>query len=166
MPRTLSETALSALHAEQTGTPFLVLAILEHDDLNSPLRFVDNGEDIMHDGDLYTAVGFEFRGPRESDQGFGMAEMVMANVDQWLTPTIRSLSGSVTVTVKIVTADSAGLAADPPEFEYAEQEFQPFEVKQITLDETQVRAELAYNSALNRKFPADTFNAWDFPGLF
>jgi hypothetical protein len=119
MARELSTGLAAAALAQETGFLVLELLTITHADLAEPLRVVNNIEDVMHGGDLYTACGFELTPPEEKGEGQPKATLVLNNADQWLTEHIRGLRGGFDVSFALVSATDPG--ASPPEFGTVEQ---------------------------------------------
>lgn len=164
MPRTLEATTLSGMMAERDGNVLLLVAILEHEESATIFRIVNNPEDIEHDGETYAATGFELTPAEESEEGFRDAQIVFNNVSQWLTPSIRSLSGAITVHLKLLTATD--LAATPPVFDTVEIDMLPMTLQGIEWDAFSARGTLSYEGVTEQTFPCHTFNPTDFPGMF
>jgi len=165
MPRTglTSSFTEAALNRE---TSFLVLQTAEitHTDLDPPLRFVNNVEDISVNGVVYTAVGFDLVLPEEKDEGFSRASITINNADQWFTSTLRSLSGEFKIEIALVSATDE--SADPPEFNEVEVSFLPMRILDIEYDAMKVVGNLSYESVADKRFPNDSFDPYNFPGLF
>jgi len=164
MPRDLNDRILNAMMAETTAEMVLWLLIIEHDDLVEPLRIVNNSEDVMHDGEVYTAMGFEVIPPEDREGTPRSARVTFDNVSQWLTPTIRNLNGDFDVTFKRVMYTD--LDASPPEFDEVLSEFPPMKLSSVSYDVFTVRGVLSYDDVSNSGFPKDEINRFTFGGLY
>ena len=85
---------------------FLFLLTLDHDDLASPIRVVNNVENITSNGNVYTAFPFELILPQDDGDTLPQVIISLSNVDLSLVDEIRGLTGALTVTLEIVLASS------------------------------------------------------------
>ena len=165
MARTLTAATKAAMMAQQTGRLVLVICTISHDDLATPFRIVNNPEDIKSRGDTYTACGFEAELPEDKEEGFGRSGLVIDNTNQWLTPTLRNLTGVMTFDIELVS--ESNLAASPPELDNVEAAFRGQVLQEITYDARLVRATLEYYQFLSTQNPGViSFTPGDFPALF
>jgi nitrogen fixation protein len=165
MPRDqLSPTFVSTLLARESGTVVLMLVDIEHEDLETPIRIVNNTEDVVSGGNLYTAVGFEVRLPDDRDGTPRGAQLQIDNTTQWLTPTVRSLFGEFLVTIRIAIPSDA--EAVPPEYDGIEMEYLPMQLTSLQMNETTVEATLSYENLANELYPPESFDPFHFRGLF
>lgn len=165
MPRDhLSETFVASLLARESGVVVLMLLDIEHEDLETPIRIVNNTEDVVSSGNLYTAVGFEVRLPDDRDGTPRGAKIQIDNTTQWLTPTVRTLFGEFLVTIRIAIPTDA--ESVPPEYDGIEIEYLPMQLTSLRMNETTVEASLSYENLVNDPWPPDTFNPTHFPTLF
>ncbi len=149
--------------AQQTGAITLALVTIDHPQLSSPLRICNNNEDVASRGNTYTAMAVDLLLPDDTE-GASRARLVMDNVSQWLTPTIRTLTGGFTVLIELVTASN--LAASPPEFDIVEIAFLPMTLSQVDWSAGQATGTLTHENTLNNRFPAGSVDPYDFPGAF
>jgi len=163
MVRAISTDVKAAANARETG-----IILLQAIDIALPngttLYVVNNPEDISINGQTYTAVGFQFDMPEETEDGFSTARATIDNVDQWLTPHIRSLAGPVNVTVRVVS--ESDLEADPPEFDNVEFVSRPIRLRDATYNASVLRGVLSYNDTAKRAWPHYGFTPNHFQGLF
>ena len=101
MARTFSDhhnTIVNKVSAEEFP---LVLIMIEHDDLASPIRVVADRADITSNGELFTRFAFKFERPNDPENGIPEARLVMDNVGRdmmqwieiadWNKPTIATM---------------------------------------------------------------------------
>ena len=67
MPRTVSLSAMQGAMAQETDEVYLILLDIDHADLPSTLRFVNNDSDVTSNSNLYTAFPFEATMPDDKD---------------------------------------------------------------------------------------------------
>ena len=58
MARTVSATLEAAVYEQETNEIFHILLEIAHTDMSATLRFVNNTEDVVSNGDTYTAFPF------------------------------------------------------------------------------------------------------------
>ena len=164
MPRDqLSNTFVSAILAQQTGVVVLNLLDIEHEDLETPIRIVNNTEDVLSGGNMYTAVGFEVIPPDNREGTPRGARLRIDNTSQWFTPTLRTLQGQFTVTIHVGYTTGNH---DPQEMDHIEISYLPMQLVGIQADDTTVEGTLSYENLNNQPFPGDTFSPFEFQGLF
>jgi hypothetical protein len=162
--RDYTETFIASLSQETTNVVVLDIFDITHPSLDEPIRVVNNVEDISVNGDVYTAIGFEFSEPEETEEGLRQATIKLNNVDQVFTDLIRSLRGDLFINAKCVTATN--LATSPKQFNNIEYDLVPLEILNATYDNFNLILELSYELVSHRKYPKDTYNPFDFPGMF
>lgn len=157
MSRTLSTAALEAIYSQETNQVFLVLLEIDHADMTTPIRVVNNHQAISSNGQTYVPYAFEFDPPDEREDVTTNAELIIDNIDRSIVALIRSLTTAPTVTVSIVLADSPDtIEAGPLEFK----------LKNVSYNVETVSGDLVYNDIDTINIPGDVFNPEDFGGLF
>lgn len=159
MPRNVSNDLLAAMLDQATALITVWLLTLSHPELTTPLRFTNNGEDIIADGETFTAVDFEVTLPDDKEDGTPSAKIVFDNTDQQLTPTIRNLTGDFEVTLALARVTIAPAAE-------IEIEYLPMSLTDVQVTETTAEFQVGYENILGQEFPADIFSPVNFPGLF
>ena len=155
--RTLSSAAYEAVFSAETSQVFLVLLEINHADMVTPIRVVNNHQVITSNGQAYVPYAFQFDPPDEKEGVITSAKLVIDNIDRTIVKTIRELNTPPTVTVSIVMADSADtIEAGPVEFK----------LKNVSYNVETVSGDLFYDDIDNLSIPPDTFNPVDFGGLF
>lgn len=158
MPREVSLTALQAMLSQQTGEVFLVCLKISHDELASPLRFVNNTEPIIRADGEYLPAAFEFRLPDDSEDNVPTAEISIDNVDRKIIESVRGLKKAPELEVNIV------LASSPNTVEVGPVEFK---LKEFRYDAQTISATLGYEEDfLNQGFPKYKFSPQRAKGLF
>lgn len=157
MSRTLSTAALEAIYAPQTDKVFLFLVEINHADMATPLRFVNNHQAITSSLAVYTPYAFEFDPPDEVEGVIPVAKLIIDNTDRQIVALIRSLASAPTVTVSIVLADSPDVVeAGPSEFI----------LKNVAYNVETVSGDLVYDDFEHMNIPGDLFEPQSFGGLF
>ena len=170
MTRVLSSAAVDSAFAQETDEAWLIFMVVDHANIEEPLRLVANEVDVVRSGTVagavshanldgvYTAFPFEVVMPGESDQ-VPTAQIRVANADRLIVDTLRQL---INLGAPKVTLDVA-LASAPHDIQYG-----PMELRMIDAqyDAFFVTAELGVEDSLSRRFPADRFDNPNFPALF
>lgn len=157
MSRTLSAAAEAALYGPQTGEVFLHLLEIDHADLVAPIRLVDNTEDVVSNGNTYTAFPFAVSLPPDQEGELPRVQLVIDNVTQLLIAEVRSISSPFTVSLSVI------MASDPDTVEAGPW---AFEAKSAEYDVQRMTCTLAYESLLQEPFPYLLYTPGNYPGLF
>jgi len=150
---TVSATFKAAAYAQQTSEVFLKLLTIEHDDLASPIRVVDNTENIESNGETYLAAGFDVKLPDDD----GRTTLSVCNVDRVMVQAIRSIDSSPTISLSVI------MASDPDTIEVG-----PFVMQLVDVgyDAFTISGTLSFDDFLIEPYPGDTFSPGQFKGLF
>lgn len=106
MSRALSSAAIASLNAQETGEVWLVLITLSHADLGTPIRVVNNNEDIISRGQTYKAFPFEFVLPNTDGDSPSKATLRIDNIDRQIVTTLRTLSSGPSITMEVIMASA------------------------------------------------------------
>ncbi len=158
MSRAVSAAALAAMMAESTDDVFLTCITLDHDDLPSPIRLVDNDADLVRTAGTFTAYPFQLTLPADLEDRLPSVTLVVDNIDRSLITMVRDLADPPTATVEIVLADSPNTVEAGP-FE--------FRARSVSYNALAIQLSLAYEyDVLNERFPGPIFDPSRFSGLF
>jgi len=155
--RNVSSTARQAMYSSSTEQVFLILLEIDHSDLSTPIRVVNNTQAVTHGGNTYSPYPFELMLPDDSEQ-IKQVRITIDNVDRMLMESIRTIDQDrPTVTFKVI------LASSPDTVEAG-----PFEcvLASVTYSLMSITGVLIYEDRLRVKVPALEFTAKDFPGVF
>jgi hypothetical protein len=155
MSRSLSSAALQAIFAQETGEAVFFLVEIDHTTWASPLRMVNNNENVISNGDTYFAFPFDVHLPADTTQQ-PRTQIKICNVDRSMTLALRALSTSPTVTLSVVLGSTPDtIEAGPFAFTLADYSFTA----------TTIQGTLVFEDMLNEPFPQGTFNPAEYPGL-
>ena len=85
------------------GSEFpLDLVEITHADLATPLRVVNDREDVVHNGDTFIAMGFEITKPDEPEHGNPQAQLVIDNVGKELVSWLEIADWSQQTSVRLI----------------------------------------------------------------
>jgi len=156
MPRTLSNAALASMNAQATGEVWLVLLTLSHPTLATPIRLVNNNEDVVSRGSTFLAFPFEVELPGEDPDQPPKAMLRIDNVDRRVVQTIRSITAPPTVTLEVI------LASAPNTVEVS---FTNMTLRNAQYDTSTVSGELTFDSIYTEPVTL-TMTPSRFPGMF
>ena len=156
MSRTLSQTALQALLAQNTSQAFVMLMKIEHADLTEPIRVALSNEDIASNGETYKASNFQVNLPQERENDPPRVSVSVDNVDRNIVAGIRTISGAPTFSLQVV------LKSSPNTVEISASELT---MRNAEWDEQTVTGELTYEDILNEPL-GRRFIPKDYPALF
>jgi hypothetical protein len=157
MSRPLSTAAKNSIYAQETILAWLIILEIDHADLGSPIRVVNNDVDIVSNGDTYSAFPFQVTLPDEREDRPPVVRLVIGNVDLQIVTAIRSITSAPTVDLSVVTSN-----------DYDTLEVGPlsFSLKDISYDSLVVEGSLVYEPILDEPYPSNRFIPSSFPGLF
>lgn len=101
--RTISAEALKEMFAENTGLVFLHLLTITHESWTETYRFVNDNQDLVYNGNTYTALPFEATLPSDEDDVPPNVTLKIDNIDKNLVEILRSLISPPTATLEIVS---------------------------------------------------------------
>lgn len=156
MSRTLSSTALASANAQETDEVWLVLLTIDHDDLEAPLRVVNNNANVTSNGQEFIAFPFEIELPGEDPDQPATARLKIDNVDRRVVQALRSIASAPTVTIQVI------LASAPNTVEFS---FEGMTLRNAIYDANAITAELTFEQILTEPI-AVTMNPQRFPGMF
>lgn len=157
MSYALSNTGKASLFAASTAEVWLHLLTIEHDDLQSPVRLVDNTEAIVSRGNTYTPFGFRPQIPAEVDGALPKIEIQIDAVDQTIIAQLEELQTPPTITLEVIMASSPDTVERGPWH---------FTIRSVNYNALTIRSELTYEALTAEPFPYRRFTPTEFPGLF
>jgi len=156
MPRELSADALASLNAQQTGEAWLVLITIDHSSMGSPIRVVNNNEDIVSRGDTFVAFPFELVLPGEDPDGVTKAGLRLDNVDRSVITAIRTLTSPPTVKIEIIISSDM----NTPEIS-----FTGMLLRNVSYNAFTIQGDLEFEDLLSEPMTLQMTPS-RFPGLF
>lgn len=134
----------------------LVLLTLDHDDLASPIRVVNNTESVTSNGETFVAFPFEVSLPEDNEDTQPRARLRIDNVSREIAQAVRQITSAVEVTIQVVRQD------DP---DTVELEFPSLRLVNVRFDALAVEGDLEFEDLTRAPYPALTFSPASFPGL-
>lgn len=157
MARSLSSLAKQAVFAQETGEVFLLLLTISHASLATPIRVVNNTQNITSNGNLYTAFPFTIVLPDDTEEQPPRMRLVIDNVDRQIVQAVRNMTSKPTITLDVV------LASQPDTLEAS---FPGFSLRRTNYDALTVEGDLNLEDVVLEPFPALSFTPQLAPGLF
>jgi len=162
--KTLPINLIAEKNLMHSPEPWLILLEITLSDVGATvLRFVKNTEDIVFDGNTYTAFPFQLSIVESNSEGqIPQVTLKVCNITRLLTPYLESLDGGIDSTVKVIVVNNGHLDED-----YSELELE-FSVMGCEADVLWVTWTLGMINPLNRRFPLYRYLAnhcnWIFRG--
>lgn len=153
--RTLSPAMTAAIAAESTDECPLMLVTIAHDDLDAPIRVVNNIENITSNGETFIGLPFAIELPDEGDRP-GEARISVDNVNRAIAEAVRSISTPPDVTIQVI------LASQPDTIDL---ELTGLKMRDVTMDASAVTGYLRFEE-LTVEPVAATMTPSRFPALF
>lgn len=157
MSRTLSTAAINSMMDQETDDALLCLITIEHDDLPSPMRFVDDKVNVTSNGLVYIGFPFAITLPDDDPDKVPEAKLEIGNTDRVIVEAVRSLSSAPLVTIQVV------MASQP---DTVEMTIPNMRLRMVEWDAAVVSGTLAYEDVLNEQIPGRAFSPDVCPGLF
>ena len=150
---TLSATALQSALAGWTDEIWLECLTFDHDSLASPIRLVNDKQDLVRTAGTFTAFPFTFQDFTRADDQSVVAMITADNVDQQIITALRGITGKPTVTYEAVLHDSPNTVERGP---------MDFEVLGFQTNASTISLRVSFAlSFLNEAFPKDYFAPWN-----
>lgn len=157
MPRLLSNRAVSAVMAQHTDEAFIMLVEFTHTPTDETFRAALNTENVVSNGEVYTATYFDITLPETANSSPKGAQIRMDNVDRRLIDLLRRITKPLSVTLRVV------LAATP---NVVEMEFTDLVLREADWDAATITGTLTSEDPLNQAFPSHLYEPRSFQGLF
>ena len=153
-----SALAIQSAQALETSEVWLLLLEIDHEDLDEPFYLVNNTESITRNSQEYIAYPFNIVLASDNGETLQKVKLTIDNVDRALVETIRTISDSPTVNIKLV------LASQP---DIAELEITDLILREVEYDAFTISGTLYADDILNSRYPADNITlSAGYYGLF
>ncbi len=157
MSRALTPTARRAVYSSSSDEVFLTLLSISHDDLEDDLRFVADFQDIVSNGETYSACAFEYTLPDDIDGSVSSPTVTICNVDRSILTVVRTISTAPVFTISIV------LASDPDTVEVGPYEYY---LESVSYDALTITGTLTSNLYMDDNASTIRYSIKTFPGMF
>lgn len=154
--RNFSAAFKEAINKEASGEVFLYLLELSHPDLASTIRLVNNYEDIVSNGETYSASAFQFTPPTQGEGEYSPAQLLVDNTDRVLVESLRLITTPIKVNAKVVLASDTNVI----DWEYPE-----LQLQNVSYNVNSISGEVLYMIYLGYNLSTTMINNTGFPGL-
>lgn len=155
--RELTPAAVAANNAQETGEVYLPMTVFTSDTWDDPVRFVRNGEDVTHQGDVFNSFPFDITLPDEGEESNGVVDWIAVNVGDELLDSIRALTGPLKGSVFWI------LASDPDNKVLGPYDL---EIRGIEYDALKITGSMTVEPILDAVFGSMSMDGTNAPGLF
>jgi len=104
MSRPLSLAALISAFAQETNEAWIALLTIDHAELDEPMRFALNGEDITSRGEVFTASWFDVLLPDDTADRPSQAQITFPNVAREMTALLELSLTPPTMVIELILA--------------------------------------------------------------
>jgi len=166
LSRTLSNSAKTALYAQQTEVAFIMLVTIDHDNFASPIRICNDPYEllpiagvhgIVSNGEEYIFLPFSINLPSQDDTGIARANISIDNIGREIVAAVRNADSALSISLSIV------LSSDPDTEEVS---ITDFRLERVQYDALTVSGDISVEYFDLEPFPSRRFNPSDFPGIF
>lgn len=145
-----------AAFAQDTDDGLLICLTVEHDDLQEPIRVVNNHENITSNGNLFIGVAFDIELPSEDVDTPPVARLSIDNVSREIAEVIRAIVTPADVTIQAVRVN---------DFDAVELTFLGFKLRNTKVTAMRITGDLMLDNLMLEPYPADIYSPASFPGL-
>ena len=157
MARSISASALAKMQELSSDAAFLVLLTIDEEQLDEPIRVVNNTENIESRGDTYYAFPFGVKMPTTGGESLPTIRLTIDGVDQSIIQAIQLAKGRPEVTMEIIESTAPDDVEVGPMI---------FSLESVEAGAISVSGELTFEDAVNATYPAHRFDPATAPGLF
>lgn len=158
MPRNYSSAFQASVNATGAAEKPLILLEIDHADLATPVRVVNDTQDIIHNSDTFTALAFRVTLPDDLQQGLPRAQIALDNIGRELTQWLEASGGGQGATVRFIQV----LRSDPDTVEWEI----TMDLTNVGMDMMQVTGVLGFSDLVNQPGVPLTYRPDTAPGLF
>ncbi|MBI3771473.1 MAG: DUF1833 family protein [Gammaproteobacteria bacterium] len=141
-----------------SGTAPLILLEITHPNLPQPVRLVQDNQDIVSNGNTFTAMGFEITLPDDKEQGLPQAKIAIDNVGKELTSWLDASGGGKGAKVRVMQ-----IMRDAPNVIEMDT---TLDLSNVSMNVFKVGGTLGYQDILNQPAVTYTYRPDTAPGLF
>lgn len=153
----LSAAAVAEASAQETGTAWLALLVLDHADLPAPIRVTSDAVATISGGQTYSPFPFQVTLPDDTEGRAPQAQITIDNTSKEIIAALRALTSPPTLTIRVVRASAPDVV---------EREWVGLEWSSSQYDIATITGTLTVDDLAREEFPPITFDATRFPGLF
>jgi len=168
MARYSDNSVRSDLYSPQSPNALLPFAVVSHDNLPEPLRFVSDPLDFVLDGETYLGCPFSIRLLSDNDKT-PVATLVVNSVTRKMSSLLKQVKGRVKLKLELRSTADFDLSVVPRVSVGTVQplySFNHFELIDITCNPIQVTAKVILRDYSQEPWPGQRATQSRCPGLF
>ena len=158
MPIAHSAAYYRTINATSAKESPLELLEIDHPSFGTPVRVVNDNQDVVSNGDTFTACAFHCEWPDDTEGRMPRAKLVLDNVGRELVQLLEDSNGGEGATIRLMEV----LRSAPNTIEREV----TLDLKNVEMSNMQVAGELGYEDILNRPAVAIAYRPDTSPGLF
>ena len=158
MPRNYSANLKETINSTGAAESPLILLEIAHADLATPIRVVNDNQDLVSNGNIFIALAFRVTLPDDLEQGLPRAVIAVDNVGRDLTAWIEASGGGQGATVRLMQVLRS--APDVIELDIT------LDLTNVKMNMLEVSGQLGYDDILNRPAVPLTYRPDVAPGIF
>ena len=158
MARNYSTAFRGTVNSTSAREAPLLLLEITHPGLASPLRVVNDTQDLVSNANTYTALPFHARLPDDLEQGLPRAELSIDNIGKELVQWLEASGGGQGASCRMMQVMRS--APNVIEFEIT------LDLTNLHMDSVQVSGTLGFENLLDRPACAWVYKPEIAPGLF
>jgi hypothetical protein len=153
----ISAAFLRAAKAQETEEAFIVLVIIEHDDLPAPIRLNNSGANIDSNGETFLRCPMQPTILDDDPDRPPQAALVVSNIDRTMIAALRGTLTPPEITMEIVKAGTP---------DYIEAGMGNLEMRNIEYDSMMIQGGLTPRKIKSQPAIDYNYTPSQFPGLF
>ena len=158
MAKNYSATLKEKINSTSASETPLLLLEIDHPDLPAPVRVVNDNQDLVHQGNTYTAMAFRASLPEDLEEGMPRARLAIDNVGKELVAWLEASGGGQGATVRMIQV----LRSTPDIIEWEV----TMDLTNLSMTALEVSGVLSFDDLLNRPGVTLTYRPETAPGLF
>lgn len=158
MSKEYSEDFIKELNTVSGGERPLVLLEVTHDALASPIRIVQDNQDVTHNGNTFQAMAFEITLPNDPSTGMPQAQLAVDNVGREMVTWLEVANFSLPTTVRIIQI----LRSDPDTIEFET----TMDLRDIRMTQSAISGVLTYENFFSKPAVVTIYNKHSSPALY
>lgn len=145
-------------YAQASSSEVVFLALLTFTMSGAtPLRVVNNTVDIISRGQRYLAYPFKIVLPNDDTEKLPAVSLEIDNVAGEIMAWIRGFQTAPNMLLEVITNIN---------YDVVERSIGYLTLRKVDYDQMSITGSLEVDNILSRRFPADTYDPVQFPGLF
>lgn len=153
----LTDAQKAIILKTSVGDAAFRLCEINHSSFSSPYRFASDVQDVIHDGNVYSALAFAVSLPAQRLDQVSRVTLTLDNSQRVMIAPLRTVPDEPTVTLRLV------LLSDPANTVGA---VMTFKMENFRYVAEGIECSLLFDRILEEPFPGNYFTPDKFPGLF